>query len=432
MKVVLLSYLFGQNIGGGSVASARRLAQGLRARGVDVTVITTHDGPATTTTTPEGVRVHTLPPRNLYWVHDKDEHSQPAKVMWQLVDTWNPLLFGPVRRLLAAEAPDIVHIHKMRGLSPAAWSAAASAGFRPIVQTCRDYEVMSPEGTLTTGIGRLAEQGALPLRPYQAFRARVSAHLDMVTAPSQYTLDMLTQRGFFSRAQQRVVPNTHGLTLNELAAIRQASTPDSPDLDRPLRFLYLGRLEAIKGVATLGNAFLRVIGDEPEAELHIAGFGTQEAELRQQLEHHPQITFHGAVYGQEKESLVRSCDVQIVPSEWPEVFGNVIVEAYAYGKPVIASTSGGIPELVYEGKTGLLVPPGDVMALAVAMQRFIDDRRLAAAMAADCFAAAPAFAVETITDMYLGVYQQAQAALLNGRSDEVADVSAPSRMGPGQ
>lgn len=408
MKVALLSYLFGQNMGGGAAASARRLAYGLRDRDIDVTVITTHDGPASTTTTADGIRIHALPPGNLYWVEDKDDHAPAAKVLWQLVDTWNPRQYGPVKRLLVDEAPDIVHVHKMRGLSPAVWSAAAAAGCRPIIQTCRDYEAMSPEGTLTTGVGRLAERGAWAVRPYQAFRARVSDHLDMVTAPSQYTLDMLTSRGFFRRAAQAVVPNTHGLTLGELAALRVARELGGDNNERPIRFLYLGRLEAIKGVSTLCEAFLHVATGTPDAELHIVGFGTQEEALREAYEEHPCITFHGAVYGDAKQALVGRCDVQVVPSEWAEVFGNVIVEAYAFGMPVIASCSGGMPEVIVEGQTGFLVPPGDVPALAAALEQFIHAPQLVATMSEACFVASRDYAVETITDGYLRAYAEAQ------------------------
>lgn len=417
MKVALLSYLFGPNMGGGAAASARRLALGLRDRQIDVTVITTHNGPASTITTPEGIRVHSLPPGNLYWVEEKDDHSPAAKVLWQLIDTWNPRQYGLVRRLLAAETPDIIHIHKLRGLSPSVWTAAAATDHRPIIQTCRDYEVMSPEGTLTTGVGRLAERGAWPVRPYQAFRARVSGILDMVTAPSQYTLNMLTGRGFFQNAEQAVVPNTHGMTLTELTTLRTRQRQDTNAVGQPLRFLYLGRLEPIKGVVTLCEAFIRVAAQASDVELHIAGYGTQEEMLRDTYGNHPRITFHGAVYGDKKQTLVGGSDVQIVPSEWAEVFGNVIIEAYAHGKPVIATQSGGIPEVVREGKTGFLVPPGDVQAVVAAMQRFLDDPLLARSMSEACFEEAKAYAVETITDCYLTVYGRAQehANLSNSR-----------------
>ena len=54
-----------------------------------------------------------------------------------------------------------------------------------------------------------------------------------------------------------------------------------------------------------------------------------------------------------------------------KVWGRVIVEAMACGKPVIASQTGGIPELIEDGQDGILVPPGDVQALAQAMSRFV-------------------------------------------------------------
>lgn len=407
MKVVLLSYLFGANTGGGAVAAVRYLARGLRERGVEVTVITTHDGPQETFTTPEDVRVHALPPQNLYWVGDKDRQSVPAKILWQLIDVWNPRLFTPVKQLLELEAPDVVHIHKLRGLSSAAWSAAAAAVSGPILQTCHDYEVMSPEGTLTGRLGQMAINRDWRLRPYQAVRAHVSNHVDAVTAPSQFTLSTISDGGYFRGAAKIVVPNSHGLSNDELRTIRCTDSHTPPT--QTIRFLYLGRLEATKGVRVLLDAYTSIADIKPQIELHVAGYGSQEAQLRKEFENHPRIWFHGALFGEAKAALMRSCDVVVVPSVWPEVFGIVVIEAHAFGKPVIGSNIGGIPELIEEGKTGFLVPHGDSDALATAMLRFVDTSSLAKSMSEACFNASEAYSIEEITERYLEVYADAQS-----------------------
>ncbi len=124
-----------------------------------------------------------------------------------------------------------------------------------------------------------------------------------------------------------------------------------------------------------------------------------------------------------------SCDVQVVPSEWAEVFGNVIVEAYAFGKPVIASSSGGMPELIREGETGFLVPPGNVKALAAALERFVSTPELASLLRDACFSEAPAYAVETITDCYLRVYEQAQERVANANTTPPSEPVTASTAG---
>jgi glycosyltransferase involved in cell wall biosynthesis len=74
--------------------------------------------------------------------------------------------------------------------------------------------------------------------------------------------------------------------------------------------------------------------------------------------------------------------VVVAPSLWQEPFGLVAVEAMAAGKPVIASRTGGLADIVRDGESGLLVPPGDAPALAAALERLLDDIALRRAMGA--------------------------------------------------
>ena len=74
------------------------------------------------------------------------------------------------------------------------------------------------------------------------------------------------------------------------------------------------------------------------------GTGQFESDFVEKYSNSSQIIFHGALYGQSKSEYLRKCDVLVFPSTWPESFGIVITEAFAFGKPVIASKIGAIPE----------------------------------------------------------------------------------------
>ncbi len=405
MKVAILSFIFEQDVGGGAVASALRLAQGLARRQIDVVVITTHRQRQSSVSVEDGVKVYRLHPHNLYWIGDKGHHGGLRKVLWQLVDTWNPQIYRRVRQILEQEKPDVVHVHKLRGLSPSVWSAAHATGCHPIVQTCRDYELLSPEGTLMSRVGRWAEQGAWFMRPYSWSRARNSRLVDVAIAPSHYTLDTLTNRGFFPRAEQLVIPNTHGFRLSELEQVKAKATQAAQERPPGLRLLYLGRLEQSKGVDLLCDALINIAAAHPTLHLDVVGGGTFERQLRQSYAAHPQIHFHGPLYGAAKAQIIHKCDVVVVPSVWPEVFGNVIIESYVYGKPVIATCVGGIPENIQEGVTGMLVPPNDRAALQAAIAQAAAHPQMVQQMQAACFDAARRYALETITERYLQVYQ---------------------------
>jgi len=402
MKVLVISYLLDPQIGGGAATSALRLCQGLVAQGVEVVAVATHDEPQPRTIDENGFRAHYFRPRNLYWVADKEQQALPKRAVWQLLDTWNPHAYRHLRQIIRRERPDVVHVHKLRGLSPAVWSAAADEGCHPIIQTCRDYEVISPEGQLESTVGRMALRRHWALRPYQAARAHWSRVVDVATAPSRFTLDIITGLGFFAEAEPLVVPNTHGYHAAELPRRPVAAVAPTGNT---IRFLYLGRLETTKGIDLLLRAFSHIAATVPHAHLDIAGTGTRAEALREQYGPHPQIQFHGHLTGEEKDRIIAQADMLLMPSIYREVFGNSIIEAYAFGKPVLAARIGGMPELVRPGQTGALVEPDDADELARALCELAAAPERVRAMAAACVAAAQDYTLEAVTDGYLKAYK---------------------------
>ena len=402
MKVLVVSYLLDPQRGGGAATAALRLCQGLAARGIEVVAVTTQDERQPHTVTQDGIRTHTFRPRNLYWVADKSRQPWPKKVVWQLIDIWNPQVYRHLRAIIQRERPDVVHVHKMRGLSPAVWSAAAAEQCVPIVHTCHDYEVVSPEGLLDSTVGRMALARHPVLRPYQVARARWSRAVHVITAPSRFTLDTVTGLGFFDRAQPLVVPNSHGFRAAELASLTHAVSELPGDT---FNYLYLGRLETVKGIDVLLRAFATIAAAAPHVRLDVAGDGSRGDALRAAYGGLSQVRFHGHVAGEEKRRLIAAADALVMPSIVREVFGISIAEAYAFGKPVIAARIGGMPELVRPGETGLLVEPGDEAGLQEALCALAADPARVRAMAPACAAAARAYTLEAVTDSYLSAYE---------------------------
>jgi glycosyltransferase involved in cell wall biosynthesis len=138
------------------------------------------------------------------------------------------------------------------------------------------------------------------------------------------------------------------------------------------------------GIRELMLAFQRIADAFPTARLIIVGGGEQHAELQRLLVNlslENRITLTGQVDHEDVPGYLHSFDVFVVPSLTNrESFGVAAVEASASGLPVIASRIGGLPEVVLDGKTGLLVPPGDVDALAFAISRLLADPALRAQM----------------------------------------------------
>lgn len=159
----------------------------------------------------------------------------------------------------------------------------------------------------------------------------------------------------------------------EIPALRPAARED-----RMKKVLFVGRLEPRKGIGVLLEAIPRVLEAVPEAEFDIVGkdvMGASSPVTRWWQAHRSlrrRVRFHGEAPSRALDTLYETCDLLVAPSRY-ESFGLIYVEAMARGKAVIGTTAGGIPEVVRDAETGLLVPPDDPEALAAAIIRLLRD-----------------------------------------------------------
>jgi glycosyltransferase involved in cell wall biosynthesis len=163
-------------------------------------------------------------------------------------------------------------------------------------------------------------------------------------------------------------------------------TPD-PSLPRhaPPRFVYVGRLKRYKGVDILLRALAEARRRRPELSLDIAGSGDDRPRLEAlaaSLGLGDAVRFLGFVDEATKLTLLRRAVANVFPSP-KEGWGITVMEAAACGTPSLASDSPGLRDSVRDGRTGLLVPHGDVAAMAAAMGRLADDPALVAALGAE-------------------------------------------------
>ena len=140
----------------------------------------------------------------------------------------------------------------------------------------------------------------------------------------------------------------------------------------------------LKGIHHLIRAFKEAALRHPTARLVIAGQGREEEKLKalaRELNLQQQVIFAGHLEQSVLAAYIKASRALILPS-LTEGLGRVAIEAQFLGKPVIASRVGGIPEIIADGETGLLVEPGDERSLAEAMARLLDDAALAERMGA--------------------------------------------------
>ncbi|MCK4413482.1 MAG: glycosyltransferase [Candidatus Eisenbacteria sp.] len=169
----------------------------------------------------------------------------------------------------------------------------------------------------------------------------------------------------------------------------------------------VSRLTEQKGVADGIDAFAAVASSNPQASLLIAGDGP----ARRSLERHaealgPRARVRFLGWRTDSRAVIAALDLLIAPS-LREGFGLGVLEAMARGVPVLATRVGGIPEIVIDGETGLLVPPADPRALAGGLGRLLADPALRTQLgAAGLDRARGYFSLERMADQTLAVYDE--------------------------
>ncbi len=301
-----------------------------------------------------------------------------AKARTAAASVWSPRAREAIAAVITRERPDVLHVHNnFQAMSPSIYAAARAAGV-PVVQHVHNYRYVCINAFLerdghacTDCVGKAVTWPGVAHRCYRSslpdsvaatavqltHRARRTYHrdVDLFLAVSEAVAATLRDAG--------VVP------ASKLAVCHNGLDPDpgarvaASDLGYGL---YVGRLSPEKGVETLLDA----AAGAPALPLRIVGDGPFRAELenrarRRELGH---VSFFGRLDRAAVLEHVRGARVIVVPSIGSDPLPTTIIEASASGVATIGSRTGGIPELIADGETGALVPPGDAAALATVLR----------------------------------------------------------------
>ena len=266
--------------------------------------------------------------------------------------------------------PDLVHVHELYPYhSPWILNVCHDAGV-PTVMTCHDFRFTCPIAThLRNGRDcdrcfngatqwclihncrrNYLESAAYALRSLVAdVSGQFARYVSAFITPSHYLRRHLVRAGF--------APDRIAVVANTVASVPSAV----PDPDRGAYVAYAGRIAPEKSIELLLDA-ARKTG----IPVRIAG-GSPPPEIQQRAD--ANVTWVGKLNARDLADFYRGARFIVVPSRWREVFGLVAAEAMMHGLPVVASNSGALPELVSDGETGFLFKPGDVDALARAIEQ---------------------------------------------------------------
>lgn len=345
---------------GGAEGGTFELRAGLRARGHDVQLLST-----------------TARQPGAEGASDIACHGtlSTARTLLQVA---NPFAAAALGRTLKAFRPDVVHVRMfLTQLSPLILPQLAgvpslyhAVWYRAV---CPTGSKMLPDGTACrerAGLPCLrhrclSPQAWAPLMAQMAMVRRWRGAFDRVVANSAAVAGHLTEDGF---ADVDVVWNGVG------------ERPVRPPLAGPPTVGFAGRFVREKGIDVLVNAFALVAARIPEAQLVLVGDGPDREAITALVRGQgltDRVTFTGQVPPADVEGHLARAWVQAVPSIWAEPFGFVAAEAMMRGTAVVATNTGGLGEIVQDGRTGRQVPPRDATALGNALTEILSDRELA-------------------------------------------------------
>lgn len=298
---------------------------------------------------------------------------------------WTRRVSAALGEVIARHRPDVVHVHNLQ--NPFALRALTDA--LPTVRSIHDPRLycftdwrLLPDGSICPHpLGRAClVEGCLPLNPLaltsairQApFRLRhLGEHsaVDVLIAESTAVRDCLLQNGF-PREQTALLPNmtpSYGSWEDVRGFNASHRVPGSRTV------LFVGRASSEKGTDVLLEAMALV--PRPWKLVLVAG-GEYMAKIRARvaaLGLEALVETPGVLSYEETRARYAAADVVAFPSVWMESFGLVGLEAMANGKPVVAFRTGGVPEWLEDGSTGLLAELKDVRGLADRIARLLDD-----------------------------------------------------------
>jgi glycosyltransferase involved in cell wall biosynthesis len=312
-----------------------------------------------------------------------DRYSLLQKSSLLFSTTWSGRARWEIIEKIKKFHPDVIHVHNFFPLiSPSIYNAGQKFHI-PVLQTLHNFRLICCNGLFFRD-GKVCElcMNRIPLAGIQ-YGCYRNSHIQSLAVAT-----MIEYHRMFHTWQEKV---NRFIVLGNFARkkflewglpaekiqIRPNFLPDRPDfggMNRERFALFVGRMSAEKGIQTLLKAW-KLLQDIP---LVLVGDGPMRGWVEDFVrnENLSNVLLAGRLDQAGVFDYLHRAEMLIVPSEWYETFGRVVMEAFASGTPVIASRIGALQDLVAHEETGLLFQPGDSRDLAAKVRQMSGDKSL--------------------------------------------------------
>ncbi|MDR3403832.1 MAG: glycosyltransferase family 4 protein [Chthoniobacter sp.] len=397
MRVLIVSNLFPPRIVGGAEVAAHAWACWLASRGHEVRVLTTASAEY-----PEGVRRTDdgliVERREFGHVYPLGQLTQPPalrRAVWH----WQDHFGNEVRRRFADAVaefhPDIVNCHDLQGLGYAVLREIAASGL-PCVQALHDF------GFLCLNMA-MFRRGAECVR--QDLVCRFSTAVKRAGWEGIQRLSFWSpSRALLERHLPHLPPHLEAAAIPYPLSFEHAGSLPRRH-HRTLQFLYVGQVTEIKGVEFI----LRVLAElarEHAFHFRVVGGGAECERLRDLYRDASWVEFTGRVPKERVGGFMEESDLLLTPSLWFENSPLVVYQAIHLGLPVMASRTGGLPELVADDVSGALVVPGDAAAWSARLKQVLVEPALLERWRAETEDRSALFSIDACGEQTLALFER--------------------------
>lgn len=372
MNILIVNTFYYPNLVGGTENSIKLLAEELVLQGNNVAVFTVDSQKGFYSEKINNVTIYRSNGKNVY--NSLADKNGVKKLIYKIIEMRNYFVLSDLKKVLDEFKPDVAHTNNLFNMSPLILKYIKERNIK-IVHTLRDYWFICPKSTLLNIKGDpctkyCTEHNAFSCLSHVVYRdyfKSFTKYIDTVTAPSQFTLDLFVNMGYFRHNNTICIPNAIDFDENEVKNIINERMRKKKNI---VNYLFIGNLLKSKGIQYLIESFKCTKNEN--SRLIICGDGDLKDYVRKSVLSDNRIIYKGAIYEEEKKNVLLESDVLIIPSIWYEPFGRVIIEAYKYGMPVIGTNMGGIPEIIDKDVSGVVISALNKDELIDAINHFSD------------------------------------------------------------
>ncbi len=315
--------------------------------------------------------------------------------------------------------PNVLHLHNFDVLSFSMIASARKLNI-PIVLSIYDYWYFCPRRTLLKAEGEICREFHGPFctdclglkksdylrRQFLRFRKRFF----------NWFLNKVNAFIVLSKSSAGILEE-YGVDKEKIHVVRlplwEEVKPSKPDNLKRNAILFIGWLYPHKGLHVFLKAMPQILKEVPDAELYVIETGKEKVygekmeELIKELKLEKHVNLVGKVSHDEVEKFLQKTGVVVIPEQWENMSPLVLAESMIFGKPVVASRIGGIPEFIEDAQSGFLVAPGDSYDFAKKVIWLLQNKQEAREMGKKAQETAyRLFSEEKFFDDLLGLYKK--------------------------